>query len=157
KSGSGKSTLLNLILRFYDPSEGRVLIGDHDVRDLDPVWLRAQIATVLQEPTLFSRTVAENIAFGVPAASTVDVAAAGEVAGAHEFIDRLPDGYRTRVGDRAVQLSGGQRQRLAIARAVLRKPRILILDEATSALDAGLESLVQEAIRAIAYRPTTIV
>ena len=163
KSGSGKSTLLNLILRFYDPGEGRVLVGGHDVRHLDPAWFRGRMATVQQEPTLFSRTIAENIAYGgyggadasTSEASRIDAAAA--LASADEFIHRLPGGYDAPIGDRGVQLSGGQRQRLAIARAVLRRPSILILDEATSALDAELESVVQVALRALDYRPTTVV
>jgi ATP-binding cassette subfamily B protein len=157
RSGSGKSTLLNLILRFYDPDEGRVLLDGQDVRDLDPQWLRGHIATVMQEPTLFSRTVGENIAYGVEEAGERDIAAAAALACADEFIDRLPAGYATGVGDRGVQLSGGQRQRVAIARALIRRPTVLILDEATSALDVELESIVQEALRAIDYRPTTII
>ncbi len=159
RSGSGKSTLLNLMLRFYDPGEGRVLIGGHDIRHLDPAWFRARVATVQQDPVLFSRTIAENIAYG-RAGATADAArieAAAALACADEFIHRLPGGYDAPIGDRGVQLSGGQRQRLAIARAVLRRPAILILDEATSALDSELESVVQEALRAIDYRPTTIV
>ena len=157
KSGSGKSTVLNLLLRFYDPSAGRVLVGGHDLRAIDPQWLRARIATVQQDPTLFSRTIRENIAYGVdaPAADAVEVAAS--LASVDEYIHRLPHGYATRIGDRGVQLSGGQRQRLAIARAILRRPQILILDEATSALDAELESIVQDALRSIDYRPTTII
>jgi ATP-binding cassette subfamily B protein len=157
KSGSGKSTLLNLILRFYDPDEGRVLVGGHDVRALDPAWFRAHIATVQQDPTLFSRTIAENIAYGVPQADLAQIEAAAALACADEFIARVPGGYDAPIGDRGVQLSGGQRQRLAIARAVLRQPAVLILDEATSALDAELESIVQEALRAIDYRPTTVI
>jgi ABC-type multidrug transport system fused ATPase/permease subunit len=157
KSGSGKSTLLNLVMRFYDPEEGRVLVGNHDVRELEPTWLRAHIATVMQEPTLFSRTVGENISYGVSGADSETIAAAATLASADEFIQRLPGGYETPVGDRGVQLSGGQRQRLAIARAILRRPQILILDEATSALDAELESVVQETLRAIDYHPTTII
>jgi ATP-binding cassette subfamily B protein len=157
KSGSGKSTLLNLILRFYDPDEGRVLVGGFDVRDLDPAWFRAHLATVQQDPTLFSRTIAENIAYGVPRADAAQIEAAAALACADEFIARVPGGYDAPIGERGVQLSGGQRQRLAIARAVLRRPKILILDEATSALDAELESIVQEALRGIDYRPTTII
>ena len=157
KSGSGKSTLLNLLLRFYDPDEGRVLVGGRDVRKLDPSWLRGQIATVMQEPTLFSRTIGDNIRYGAPSADDRAVQTAAEWASADEFIDRLPGAYGATVGDRGVQLSGGQRQRLAIARALLRRPTILILDEATSALDAELESVVQVALRAIDYRPTTLI
>jgi ABC-type multidrug transport system fused ATPase/permease subunit len=157
KSGSGKSTLLNLILRFYDPTEGRVRVGGRDVSELDPQWLRSHIATVQQDPTLFSRSIAENIAYGVDVANEQEIEAAAALASVDEYIHRLPDGYATRIGDRGVQLSGGQRQRLAIARAILRRPKILILDEATSALDAELESVVQDALRSIDYRPTTIV
>jgi ATP-binding cassette subfamily B protein len=157
KSGSGKSTLLNLVLRFYDPTEGRVLVGGRDVRDLDPAWLRAQIATVMQEPTLFSRSVAENIAYGAERVDDGAVERAGRLSRVDEFIDRLPGGYASQVGDRGVQLSGGQRQRVAIARALLRRPPILILDEPTSALDAELESVVHDALRGVGYRPTTLI
>ncbi len=157
KSGSGKSTLLNLLLRFYDPDEGRVLVGGHDVRTLDPSWLRGKIATVMQEPTLFSRAIGENIRYAAPGAQADEVRAAAEWASADEFIARVPGGFDAMVGDRGVQLSGGQRQRLAIARALLRRPRILVLDEATSALDAELESVVQGALRKIEYQPTTLV
>ena len=157
RSGSGKSTLLNMLLRFYDPDEGRVLAGGRDVRTLDPSWLRAQMATVMQEPTLFSRGIGDNIRYGVPSADDRDVRMAAEWASADEFINRLPGAYTATVGDRGVQLSGGQRQRLAIARALLRRPTVLILDEATSALDAELESVVQGALRKIEYRPTTLV
>ena len=157
KSGSGKSTLLNLLLRFYDPDQGRVLAGGHDVRTLDPGWLRSQVATVMQEPTLFSRSIGDNIRYGAPSADDRAVRMAAEWASADEFINRLPGAYSATVGDRGVQLSGGQRQRLAIARALLRRPKILILDEATSALDAELESDVQQALRKIEYRPTTLV
>jgi ATP-binding cassette subfamily B protein len=157
KSGSGKSTLLNLLLRFYDPDEGCVMVGGRDVRSLDPTWLRSQIATVQQEPVLFSRSIAENIAYGVGAATVTDVEDAAALACVDEYIHRLPDGYDTRIGDRGVQLSGGQRQRLAIARAILRRPKILVLDEATSALDAELESIVQDALRSIDFQPTTLI
>ena len=157
KSGSGKSTLMNLLLRFYDPGEGRVLADGRDIRELDPSWLRSQVATVMQEPALFSRSIGDNIRYGVPDARDRDVKMAAEWASADEFVNRLPDAYSSTVGDRGVQLSGGQRQRLAIARALLRRPKILILDEATSALDAELESVVQGALRKIEYRPTTII
>jgi ATP-binding cassette subfamily B protein len=157
RSGSGKSTLLNLVLRFYDPSEGRVLVGGRDVREWNPAALRAHMATVMQEPTLFSRTVAENIAYGAAGADPREIERAAALASADEFIQRLPGGYAAAVGDRGVQLSGGQRQRLAIARAVLRRPKILILDEATSALDAELDSVVQIALRAIDNHPTTLI
>ncbi len=157
KSGAGKSTLVNLLLRFYDADEGRVLVGGRDVRDLDRTWLRQHVVAVLQDSALFSRSVAENIRYGRADASDEDVAAAAALACADRFIDRLRDGYATPVGDRGVQLSGGQRQRLAIARAILRQPAVLVLDEATSALDAELESVVQMALRTLPYRPTTVI
>jgi ATP-binding cassette subfamily B protein len=157
KSGSGKSTILNLLLRFYDPTEGRVLVGGRDVRELNPAALRSHMATVMQEPTLFSRTVAENIKYGARGADAAEIARTAVLACADEFVQRLPDGYQAAIGDRGVQLSGGQRQRLAIARALLRRPTILVLDEATSALDAELESVVQVALRALDYRPTLLV
>ena len=157
KSGSGKSTLMNLLLRFYDPDEGRVLADGRDIRELDPAWLRAQVATVMQEPALFSRSIGDNIRYGSPDAHDRDVQMAAEWASADEFVNRLPGAYASTVGDRGVQLSGGQRQRLAIARALLRRPKILILDEATSALDVELESVVQAALRKIEFRPTTLV
>jgi ATP-binding cassette subfamily B protein len=158
RSGSGKSTLVSLALRFYDANEGRVLVGGCDVRQLDPAWLRAQVATVMQEPTLFSRSVEEDIAYGAsPPLDRDAIAHAAALASVDEFIDRLPGGYAAQIGDRGVQLSGGQRQRLAIARALVRRPRILILDEATSALDAKLESVVRDALRAIDFKPTTVI
>lgn len=157
RSGAGKSSLLHLLQRFYDPDRGRVLFDGEDIRHLDPSWLRGQMGIVMQEPVLFSRSIAENIRYGRKGASDDDVRAAAQIAHAEEFIIRLPDGYATTIGDRGVQLSGGQRQRLAIARAVLRRPRVLILDEATSALDSESESLVQEALRVLDYRPTTII
>ena len=157
KSGSGKSTVLNLLLRFYDPDEGRVCIGGRDVRELDPAWFRRRMAVVLQDPTLFSRSIGENIAYGVSGATDREIVSAAELASAHEFIDRLPGAYEAPIGDRGVQLSGGQRQRLAIARAILRRPRILVLDEATSALDQELESIVQLTLRTLDYRPTTLI
>ena len=157
KSGSGKSTLMNLLLRFYDPDEGRVLADGRDIRELDPAWLRSQVATVMQEPALFSRSIGDNIRYGAPDAQDRDVQIAAAWASADEFVNRLPAAYASTVGDRGVQMSGGQRQRLAIARALLRRPKILILDEATSALDAELESVVQGALRKIEFRPTTLV
>ena len=148
-SGAGKSTLVNLIPRFYDPQDGMLLIDDRDIRSVTLKSLRRQIGIVPQETTLFSGTIAENIAFGQ---TTIDFAAveeAAKVANAHQFISQFTQGYHTWVGERGVNLSGGQRQRLAIARAVLLNPRILILDEATSALDSESEALVQEALERI--------
>ena len=157
RSGAGKSTLVNLLLRFYDADSGRVLVGGVDVRLLDPGSLRDDIATVLQEPMLFSRSVGENIGFARAGATDAEIAEAAATSWAGEFIARLPKGFETPIGDRGVQLSGGQRQRIAIARAVLKRPRILVLDEATSALDSELESVVQESLRALDYRPTTLI
>jgi len=156
-SGAGKSTILNLLLRFYDPDEGRILVDGHDLRHIDAAWLRTQIGSVMQEPVLFSRSVGDNIRYGRPDAGQELVAEAADVACARGFIEQLPRGYETEIGDRGVQLSGGQRQRLAIARAVVRRPRILILDEATSALDAENESLVLRALRSLDYKPTTLI
>jgi ATP-binding cassette subfamily B protein len=157
RSGAGKSTILNLLLRFYDPDEGRVSIDGHDTRTLDAAWLRAQIGVVLQEPVLFSGTIADNIRYGLSGRTDAEVVAAAEVASAREFIERFPAGFATEIGTRGVQLSGGQRQRLAIARAVLRRPRILILDEATNALDSQSEAFVHQALRALDYGPTTFI
>jgi ABC-type multidrug transport system fused ATPase/permease subunit len=158
-SGGGKSTIAGLIPRLYDPNGGQITIDGHDIRKLDPSSLREHIATVSQEPTLFSTTIYENIAYGAGNAtpSTADVEAAARAANAHDFVMSFPDGYQTTVGERGVQLSGGQKQRIAIARAVLRNPAILILDEATSALDAESEHLVQEALERLTKRRTTLV
>ena len=157
RSGSGKTTLLNLLMRFYDPTRGRVLLDGRDIRQIDPSWLRSQMGMVLQEPVLFSRSIAENVRYGKPDAGDADVRTAAAIAQAEGFVAALPDGYATAVGDRGVQLSGGQRQRIAIARAIVRRPPILLLDEATSALDAESESLVQQAVRRLDYRPTTVI
>jgi len=157
RSGAGKSTILNLLLRFYDPTEGRILVDGHDARTLDASWLRSQIGVVLQEPMLFSGTIIDNIRYGLADRSESEVAAAAELASAREFIERFPAGFATTIGARGVQLSGGQRQRLAIARGILRRPRILILDEATNALDSQSEAFVHQALRALDYRPTTLI
>jgi ATP-binding cassette, subfamily B, bacterial len=148
-SGAGKSTIVNLIPRFYDPQNGKLLIDDIDVRSVTLRSLRRQIGIVPQETTLFSGTIAQNIAFGQTEIDFAAVEEAAKVANAHQFISQLTQGYHTWVGERGVNLSGGQRQRLAIARAVLLNPRILILDEATSALDSESEALVQEALERI--------
>jgi ATP-binding cassette subfamily B protein len=156
-SGAGKSTIAALMPRFYDPQEGRVLFDGHDVRVLDPRWLRRQIGAVAQEPVLFSTTIAENIRYGRPGASDAEVEAAARAANAHGFIAALPQAYDTPVGERGVQLSGGQKQRVAIARAVLKDPRVLVLDEATSALDAESEHLVKEALERLMHGRTTLI
>lgn len=156
RSGSGKSTVINLLLRFYDPTAGCIELDGHDIRDLDVQWLRSQIGIVMQEPMLFSRSVGENIRYG-HSDGAEGLAIAAEMARASEFIERLPQRYDTEIGERGVQISGGQRQRLAIARALLRRPRILILDEATSALDAESEAIVQENLRKLDYRTTTLI
>ncbi len=148
-SGAGKSTLVNLIPRFYDPQDGMLLIDDRDIRSVTLKSLRRQIGIVPQETTLFSGTIAENIAFGQINIDFAAVEEAAKVANAHQFISQFTQGYHTWVGERGVNLSGGQRQRLAIARAVLLNPQILILDEATSALDSESEALVQEALERI--------
>ncbi|GAA6018263.1 hypothetical protein JCM11491_005128 [Sporobolomyces phaffii] len=144
-SGSGKSTLANLLIRYYDPQSGRVLYGDDDIKSFTPESWRKRIAVVPQDPALFSTTIAENIAYGRPDATRAEIEEAARLANCG-FIDSLPRGFETQVGARGAQLSGGQRQRLAIARALLQKPRILVADEATSALDAASESLVNQAI-----------
>ncbi len=157
-SGAGKSTLVNLIPRFYDVGNGRILIDDHDVRDVTIKGLRQQIGIVPQETILFSDTVLENIRYGNLEATQAEIEAAAIAANAHEFIlHDLPDGYQTMVGERGVKLSGGQRQRVAIARAILKDPRILILDEATSSLDSESESLVQEALERLMNGRTSFV
>ncbi|TNM90390.1 hypothetical protein fugu_002679 [Takifugu bimaculatus] len=167
-SGSGKSTLVSLLLRLYDTDAGYITIDGHDIRDLNPYWLRSQIGTVSQEPVLFSCSIRDNIAYGAvdpEAVSNEDIFRAARVANAYNFIQAFPKGFDTVVGEKGVLLSGGQKQRIAIARALLKNPRILLLDEATSALDAENELLVQEALErlmdgrtvmVIAHRLTTI-
>lgn len=133
-SGSGKSTCLQLLQRFYDPNRGEILLDGHNINSLNIEALRACIATVGQEPVLFSTTIAENIRYGKPEASDAEIIEAAKNSGAHEFISRLNNGYDTLVGSNGSQLSGGQKQRIAIARALIQNPKILLLDEATSAL-----------------------
>ena len=156
-SGAGKSTLMNLIPRFYDPTEGRVLIDGQDVRGVTLDSLRRAVALVSQELTLFDDTVRANIAYGRRDASEADIVAAARVAEAHDFILKLPQGYDTLVGENGIKLSGGQRQRMAIARAALRNAPILLLDEATSALDADAERKVQAALKRLMQGRTTLV
>jgi ATP-binding cassette subfamily B multidrug efflux pump len=156
-TGSGKSTIVALIPRFYDVTDGRVTVGGYDVRDVTLDSLRRQIGVVLQETTLFSGTIHENIAFGRPEASFEEVAAAAQAAEAHDFITSFPDGYETMVGERGVTLSGGQKQRVAIARALLLDPRILILDDATSSVDYETEYRIQQALERLMEGRTSFV
>ncbi|MDQ0442244.1 ATP-binding cassette subfamily B protein [Methylobacterium persicinum] len=156
-SGAGKSTVLQLLLRFYDPQGGQIRVDGVDITAVDPEALRARIALVPQDPVVFSGTVAENIRYGRTGASEADVRRAAELANAHGFIEALPQGYGTQVGERGVTLSGGQRQRVAIARAILKDAPILLLDEATSALDAESERAVQAALGTLMLGRTTIV
>ncbi|MEZ4791626.1 MAG: ABC transporter transmembrane domain-containing protein [Flavobacteriales bacterium] len=156
-SGAGKSTVASLVLRFYDPVEGRITIDGKDARDYDLTALRERMAIVPQEVLLFGGTIRENIAYGRPDASQAEIESAAAKANAHSFITSFPQGYDTVVGERGIQLSGGQRQRIAIARAVLKDPAILILDEATSALDSESERLVQDALDQLMKGRTSIV
>jgi ATP-binding cassette subfamily B protein len=156
-SGAGKSTLIDLLLRFYDVQGGRILFDGVDIRALDPLALRAQIALVPQQPVLFMGSVLDNIRYGRPDASDADVRAAAQAAFADEFIERLPQGYASQVGEQGVRLSGGQRQRIAIARALLKDPALLLLDEATSALDAESEFQVQQALDRLMQGRTSLV
>ena len=157
QTGSGKSTIINLIPRFYDVTEGAVLIDGHDVRDLTLASLRKFIGIVLQETTLFSGTIRENIAYGRPEAGDEEIIAVAKAAQAHEFITELPDGYQTVIGERGVGLSGGQKQRIAIARALLLNPRILIMDDSTSSVDAETEYRIQQALDRLMEGRTTFV
>nr|XP_039263789.1 ATP-dependent translocase ABCB1-like isoform X2 [Styela clava] len=159
QSGCGKSTCIQLIERFYDPTEGQVLLDDKDNKSLNISWLRRQMGIVSQEPVLFDRSIADNIRYGdnTYVASMEEVVAAAKAANIHNFIETLPDGYNTSVGDKGTQLSGGQKQRVAIARALLRNPKVLLLDEATSALDTESEKIVQDALDAARQGRTCIV
>ncbi|MBM4083834.1 MAG: ABC transporter ATP-binding protein, partial [Planctomycetes bacterium] len=156
-SGAGKSTLTNLIPRFYDPKQGVIVVDGHDIRKVKLLSLRRQMAMVLQDPFLFNDTVKANILYGKLGATDEEVIAAAQAANAHEFIVKLPKGYDSTIGERGVKLSGGQKQRLAIARAVLADPRILILDEATSSVDTETEILIQNAIYRLVKNRTTFV
>ena len=158
-TGSGKTTLVGLISRLYDVTEGAVLVDGADVRDVEPSSLRRAIAVVTDDPFLFSATVHENIAYArrLEDVSREQVIAAAKRAQAHDFIEELPDGYDTRIGERGLTLSGGQRQRIAIARALLADPRILVLDDATSAVDASTEQEIKRALQEVMAGRTTIV
>jgi subfamily B ATP-binding cassette protein MsbA len=157
RSGAGKTTLVNLIPRFFDVTSGTILIDGRDVRDVTLKSLRSQVGMVTQETVLFDDTINNNIAYGSMRATPEEVEAAARAAHAHEFIAVLPEGYRTKIGERGQKLSGGQRQRLAIARALLKNAPILILDEATSALDAEAELLVQDALTTLMRNRTSFV
>ncbi len=156
-SGAGKSSVLALALAFYRPQQGRILVDGVDIARVDARELRRRIAVVAQDTVLFADTIMENIRYGRPGASDDDVRAAARAAAAADFIERLPDGYQTEVGEHGVRLSGGQQQRISIARAVLKQPAILLLDEATSALDAESELLVQDALKALMKDRATLV
>ncbi len=156
-SGAGKSTIIQLLLRFYDPASGTIKIDGTDLRDMKREDFRGAISLVPQDPAIFALTARENIRFGRPGASDADVEAAAKAAAAHDFLEALPDGYDTYVGEKGVMLSGGQKQRIAIARAILRDAPILLLDEATSALDAESERAVQDAVDMMAAERTTLI
>lgn len=155
-TGSGKSTLINLLMRFYDQYEGEILVDGINIKDMDLSAYRSCIGYVQQEPMMFSDTIFNNIAYGVPNASVEQVIHAAEVANAHEFIARQPDGYDSMLGERGVGLSGGEKQRLSIARAVLKNPSVLVFDEATAAVDSETENLIQEAIERLISGRTTL-
>jgi subfamily B ATP-binding cassette protein MsbA len=156
-SGAGKSTVVNLLLRFYEPTGGKVLLDGYPIDTLNLGYLRSKIGLVLQEPVLFSGTIRENIGFGKPTATPEEIVTAARLANAHDFIAALPKGYETVIGERGVNLSVGQRQRIAIARALLKDPSILIFDEATSNIDSESESLIQDALGRLAGKRTMIV
>jgi ATP-binding cassette subfamily B protein len=156
-TGAGKTTLASLVPRFYDVQRGRVTIDDADVRDIHLTSLRRAIGVIAQDPFLFSATVRENIAFGRAEATHEEVERAARLAQAHEFVEALPDGYDTVIGERGITLSGGQRQRIAIARALVVDPRILILDDATASVDATTESKIRDGLREAMRGRTTII
>jgi ATP-binding cassette subfamily B protein len=156
-SGAGKSTVFQLLLRFYDPQAGRILVDDVDIALADPGAVRAGIGLVPQETVIFGTTARENIRYGRPGASNAEIEAAAHAAAADEFISRLPEGYETFLGEKGARLSGGQKQRIAIARAILKNPPILLLDEATSSLDSESERLVQDALEQLMRQRTTLV
>ncbi|XP_073289993.1 ABC transporter B family member 13-like isoform X1 [Primulina huaijiensis] len=156
-SGSGKSTIISMIQRFYNPTSGKILLDGNDMEKLRLKWLRSHMGLVNQEPVLFATTIAENILFGKEGAKMEEITEAAKSANAHSFIQNLPNGYRTQVGEGGTQLSGGQKQRIAIARAILRNPKLLLLDEATSALDSESEFTVQQALNSVMNDRTTIV
>ena len=155
-TGAGKSTLVNLLMRFYDGYDGEILVDGTDIRKIDLAYYRSQIGYVQQESMMFRDTIFNNIAFSKPDAQVEEVFHAAEVANAHEFIARQPDGYEAMLGERGVGLSGGEKQRLSIARTVLMNPRMLIFDEATASVDSETESQIQGAIESLISGRTTI-
>jgi ATP-binding cassette subfamily B protein len=155
-TGAGKTTIVNLLMRFYDPQGGRILLDGVDIRDYRVADVRAQFATVLQEPVLFSTTIGENIAYAKPGATLAEVQAAAIAANIHNVIMELPEGYDTMVGERGMQLSGGERQRISLARAFLKDAPILILDEPTSSVDTTTEALIMEAMERLMRGRTTV-
>jgi ATP-binding cassette subfamily B protein len=157
RTGAGKSTLISMLMRFYDPVSGQVLLDGHDIRDYKLADLRNQFAMVLQEPVLFSTSIAENIAYGRPEASDAEIIEAARRANAHDFISRLPDGYETEVGERGMKLSGGERQRISLARAFLKDAPILVLDEPTSSVDVKTEAAIMDAMERLMQDRTTFI
>ncbi|XP_057857948.1 ABC transporter B family member 19-like [Cryptomeria japonica] len=156
-SGSGKTTVISLLERFYEPTQGQILVDELDIKRLNTKWLRQQIGLVSQEPVLFSISIKENILYGKEDANEEEVMAAAKASNAHDFITNFPEGYNTKVGERGAQLSGGQKQRIALARAILKNPKILLLDEATSALDSASERLIQLTLNELMIGRTTVV
>jgi ATP-binding cassette subfamily B protein len=156
-SGAGKSTISRLLFRFYDTNEGRITIDGQDIRDVTQDSLRAAIGIVPQDTVLFNDTIYYNIAYGRPAASPAEIEEAARLAHIHDFVMELPDGYQTMVGERGLKLSGGEKQRVAIARTILKEPRILLFDEATSALDSHTEKEIQASLREVSADRTTLV
>jgi ATP-binding cassette subfamily B protein len=156
-TGAGKSTISRLLFRFYDVTGGRVLIDGQPIDRVSQASLRAAIGVVPQDTVLFNDTIGYNIAYGRPGATEAEVVQAAKLAQVHDFVERMPDGYRTMVGERGLKLSGGEKQRVAIARTILKNPRILVLDEATSALDTRTEQDIQAALRQISANRTTLV
>jgi ABC-type multidrug transport system fused ATPase/permease subunit len=154
-TGAGKTTLMNLVPRFYDPQHGRVLLDGHDVRTLSLESLRRQISMVSQDPILFSGTIADNIRYGRLDATMDEIVEAARAANAHDFIERLAEGYHTEIGERGVRLSGGERQRICVARAFLKDAPILVLDEPTSSIDSKTEALILDALDELMIGRTT--
>src|SRR6202021_348209 len=156
-TGAGESTISRPMFRFYDVTGGRILIDGHDIRDVTQDSLRSAIGVVPQDTGLFNDTIRYKIAYGRPGASQAEIEQAAKSAQVHDFVMKLPEGYDTKVGERGLKLSGGEKQRVAIARTILKDPRILVLDEATSALDSRTEQDIQAALNAVSFRRTTLV